>query len=197
MRQTGQRIAENTPQTRCTLWECVRIPLCWNKCDTFWVKASQLLTDFFSTLHSFADTHKSMVVQFEMMNLELLLWWTPGLGLFVHRDNVPKPPPPRYLQLIVGYYQRVRARYFRQITAAADTRSDSSSNSPSELHKAVRDKFCRPQPLMGNFYVYDVSTPVSVSILITDYPPIKGRTTIPINGGDMGHDKPQWESCTV
>ena len=93
MRRTGQRIAENTPQTPCTPWECVRIPLCLNKCDTFWVKASQLLTDFLWTLHSFADTHKSMVVQFEMMHLELLLWWTPGLGLFVHRDDVPKPPP--------------------------------------------------------------------------------------------------------
>ena len=96
MRRTGQRIAGNTPQTPCTPWECVRIPLCLNKCDTFWVKASQLLTDFLWTLHSLADTHKSMVVQFEMMDLELLLWWTPGLGLFVYRDDVPKPPPPLF-----------------------------------------------------------------------------------------------------
>ena len=94
MRQTGQRTAENTPQTPCTPCECVRIPLCLNKCDTFWVKASQLLTDVLWTLQSFADTHKNMVVQFEMMDLELLLWWTPGLGLFVHQDDVPKPPPP-------------------------------------------------------------------------------------------------------
>ena len=207
MRQTGQRIAENTPQTPCTPWECVRIPLCLNKCDTFGVKARQLLTDFLWTLHSFADTHKSMVVQFEMMDLELLLWWTPGLGLFVHRDDVPKPPP-RYLQLIVGYYQRVIARYFSEITAAADTYIEheepfklqltiqADECDLSELHKAVRDKFCRPQPLMGNLYVYDVSTPVSVSILITDYPPIKARTTIPLNGGDMGY-RPQWESYTV
>ena len=104
----------------------------------------------------------------------------------------------------MGYYQRVIARYFREITAAADTYIEheepfklqltiqADQSDLPELHKAVRDKICRP--LMGNLYVYDVSTPVSVSILITDYPPIKVRTTIPIDGGDMGH-RPLWESC--
>ena len=71
------------------------------------------------------------------------------------------------------------------------------------LHELVQHEFCGPRARGVGFglYVYDVSTPESVSILITDYPPTKAKTSIPITDhhgfvhNPQTH-KPLWKTCT-
>ena len=154
-----------------------------------------------------------MVVQFEMGS-KLQLWWSQNLNLFVREsdlylflvDLVPVPED-YYKQVITDYFSKIHRKALKrttnantedeepfklQLTIQCSPRSDLSG-----LHKAVQHAFCRPQPLMGNLYVYDVSTPVIVSILITDYPLRKAKTTIPIydmdGDVDMEHE-PLWKS---
>ena len=68
------------------------------------------------------------------------------------------------------------------------------------LHELVQHEFCGPRARGSGFglYVYDVSTPESVSILITDYPPTKAKTSIPITDhyGFAQPHKPLWKTCT-
>ena len=154
-----------------------------------------------------------MVFQFEMGS-KLQLWWSQGLNLFVRQsdlhpflvDLVPVPED-YYKQVITDYFSKIHRKALKRTTNDANTEDEEPfklqltgsvlpSIDLSGLHKAVQHAFCRKQ-LMGNLYVYDVSTPLSVSILITDYPPTKAKTTIPIydldGDVDMEH-KPIWKS---
>ena len=214
LRGTRQSIAKRVPQTPvCTPWECVWRPtLCLEKCDRFWLNTKNLLEKFLRFLHG---QDKGMIVGFDMMGSRLLLYWIPQVDLFLrHRDIHPFLKngliPERGT-----YYQQVITDYFSKIQSKAQKRGVKSNAEDDEpfklqlivttdpwhtgstyLHESVRHEFCGPQ--LGNLYVYDVSTPESVSILITDYPPTKAKTLIPIvdvDGEPMAH-KPLWESCT-
>ena len=225
LRGTRQSVAKKVPQTPvCTPLECVWRPtLCSERCDTFWSTISELLENFLWFLHEMtADAYDNMIVQFEMGSARLWLFWVPWMGLF-HRDpnfmnlnpnlNFPDPDYAKnyYKRVITDFFSRIHRKALRRTTNAntedeepfklqliIENIAPGGHRDISGLHKAVQHAFCRPQ-LMGNLHVYDVSTPVSVSILITDYPLRKAITTIPIydmNGDiDMEHE-PLWKSCT-
>ena len=219
MHQTGQTIAKSVPRKPvCTPWECVWRPtLCSKKCDTFWSNISELLETVLWFLHEMTDAYDNMEIQFEMGSARLWLAWIPWMGLF-HRGpdfnlNYPNPDYAKnyYKRVITDFFSRIHRKALRRTTNAntedeepfqlqltIENIAPGGHRDISGLHKAVQHAFCRPQ-LMGNLHVYDVSTPVSVSILITDYPLRKAITTIPIydmDGDiDMEHE-PLWKSCT-
>ena len=219
LRGTRQSVAKKVPQTPvCKPWECVWRPtLCSGRCDTFWSTTSELLENLLWFLHGMmADAYDNMIVQFEMGS-RLLLWWTPNVDLFLReRDMYPflndpaLVPEDYYKQVITDYFSKIHSKALKRTTNANTEDKEpfklqltirlepGGHRDISGLHEAVRAKFCRPQ-LMRNLYVYDVSTPVSVSILITDYPLKKAITTIPIydidGDVDMEHE-PLWKSCT-
>ena len=192
LRGTGRIIAKRIPQTPvCTPWMCVWRPtLCSNNCDTFWLNTEKLLTDFLQFLHGWTHRYRHMVVRFEMGSKLLLVGWEASYRLFLREEDNPALVLQDQKQ---EYYEQVITHYFNEIktqqTAAANEDEEpfklqltiqnpnvlGQPRGPdlSYLHEAVRAKFCRPQPLMGNLYVYDVSTDALVSILITDYPPTK------------------------
>ena len=138
------------------------------------------------------------------------------MDLFLrYRDIHPFLKNPALIPESGTYYQQVITDYFSKIQSKAQKRGVKANAEDDEpfklqlivttgqhtgstyLHESVRHEFCGPQ--LGNLYVYDVSTPESVSILITDYPPTKAKKLIPIvdvDGQiDMAH-KPLWKSCT-
>ena len=220
MHQTRQTIAKSVPQKPvCTPWECVWRPtLCSERCDTFWSTTSELLQNVLWFLHGRKERVFNMVVQFEMGS-KMQLWWSQGLNLFVRQsdlypvlvDLVPVPED-YYKQVITDYFSKIHRKALKRTTNDANTEDEEPFKfqltiecyaiyQPSDLsglHKAVQHAFCRQQ-LKGNLYVYDVSTPLSVSILITDYPLRKAKTTIPIydidGDVDMEHE-PLWRSCS-
>ena len=216
MHQTRRTIAKSVPRKPvCTPWECVWRPtLCLERCDTFWSTTSELLENVLWFLHGMKEGVFNMVVQFEMGS-KLQLWWSQNLNLFVREsdlysflvDLVPVPED-YYKQVITDYFSKIHRKALKRTTNANTEDEDPFKlqltiecyprSDLSGLHKAVQHEFCRQQ-LTKNLYVYDVSTPVSVSILITDYPLRKAKTTIPIydmdGDVDMEHE-PLWKSCT-
>ena len=197
MHQTRRTIAKSVPRKPvCIPWECVWRPtLCSERCDPFWSTTSELLENSLWFLHGMTDAYDNMIVQFEMGS-RLLLWWTPNVDLFLReRDMYPFLNDPALVQ--EDYYKQVLTDYFSKIRSKALKRTTNANTEDKEpfklgltiqstegfdisgLHRAVQHAFCRPQ-LMRNLYVYDVSTPVSVSILITDYWLRKAITTIHI-----------------
>ena len=126
-------------------------------------------------------------------------------------DLVPVPED-YYKQVITDYFSKIHRKALKRSTNDANTEDEepfklqitiecNAIHRPSDLsglYKAVQHAFCRQQ-LMGNLYFYNVSTPLSVSILITDCPLRKATTTIPIydidGDVDMEHE-PLWKSCS-
>ena len=217
MHQTRRTIAKSVPRKPvCTPWECVWRPtLCSERCDTFWSTTSELPENFLWFLHGMTDAYHNMIVQFEMGS-RLLFWWTPNVDLFLHErdmylflNDLALVPEDYYKQMITDYFSKIPSKALKRTTNAntedkepfklqLTIRLEPGGFDISGLHRALQHAFCRPQ-LMRNLYVYDVSTPASVSILITDYPLRKAITTIPIydidGDVDMEHE-PLWRSCT-